>query len=86
MDVEKEDVMTVSTEEQRQEIFDMVESMEEWLYDEGDSETAVVYKETQAEISMKVDVIKFCATKISLRDIAVAEACKALNATTEVED
>jgi hypothetical protein len=83
VDVEKEDVMAVSTEEQRQETFDMVETMEEWLYDEGDS---VVYKEKQAEISMKVDVIKFRVPEISLRDNAVAEACKVLNATTEVED
>ncbi len=75
--------MAVSTEEQRQETFDMVETMEEWLYDEGDS---VVYKEKQAEISMKVDVIKFRVPEISLRDNAVAEACKVLNATTEVED
>ena len=54
---DEEKLKAVSTEEQRQEVIDMANEAEEWLYDDGRSATVAAYKDKQAGIATKFNAI-----------------------------
>ena len=73
--VDDEDKLkAISTDEQRQEVVDLANAAEEWLYDEGRDVGVEVYKAKQLGISAKADAIFKRFAEVSARSAAVTKA------------
>jgi hypoxia up-regulated 1 len=68
----------ISTEEQRQEVVDLANAAEEWLYDDGRDATVAQYQDKQKEIRLKAESIFHRFEELSARDEAVTKARKSL--------
>lgn len=79
---QEEELKAVSTEEQRQEVIDMANAAEEWLYDEGRGQTIAVYIARQKDIKSMADAIFKRAKEVPLRKSAVDKARKLLSSVT----
>lgn len=74
----EDELKQVSTDEQRQEVVDLANETEEWLYDEGRDQTVAVYNAKQKAIKDLAQKIFKRFTEIEARDKAVAKARKSL--------
>lgn len=68
----------VSTEEQRQEVVDLANAAEEWLYDDGRDATVAQYQEKQQAIRVKAEAIFHRFEEVTARPAAVEKARKSL--------
>lgn len=66
----------ISTDEQRQEVVDMANAAEEWLYDEGRGQTIAVYQAKQQEIRSAADLIFKRHSEVAARKEEIAKAQK----------
>jgi hypoxia up-regulated 1 len=80
---EETQLKSVSTEDQRQEVQDLANSIEEWLYDDGRDQEVPVYTAKQSELRAKAESIFHRYTEVKARAEAVSSARKAL---TEVRN
>jgi len=75
---EEDELKKVSTDEQRQEVIDLCNTTEEWLYDEGRSADMAAYKAKQKEITKIAEPIFFRFAELTARPAAVKQATKDL--------
>lgn len=75
---EEDKLKAVSTEEQRQEVIDLANAAEDWLYDEGRNQEVEVYRTKQKDISVKADAIFSRYEEVSNRKQAIEGAHKLL--------
>lgn len=68
----------VSTDEQRQEVVDLANAAEEWLYDDGRDATVAQYQEKQQAIRVKAEAIFHRFEELTARPAAVEKARKSL--------
>jgi len=66
----------ISTEEQRQEVVDLANGAEEWLYDEGRGQTIAVYQAKQQEIRTVAEKIFKRHSEVAARAEEIAKAQK----------
>ena len=69
----------VSTDDQRQEVRDFANNVEEWLYEDGRDQTVTVYKEKYSELQTKAEEIFHRFEEIAKREEAVTKAKKVLD-------
>lgn len=69
----------VSTELQRQDVMDLANAAEEWLYDDGRDQTVAVYAKKQAEVKAAAEAIFRRFSEVKARKEAVAAASKSLS-------
>lgn len=73
--VEKEGVLSaVSTKEQRQNVLELADATEEWLYDEGRGQTITVYKSRQQDILNAANAIFHRLAELTARQNAISQA------------
>jgi hypoxia up-regulated 1 len=78
----EEELKAVSTEEQRQEVVDMANAAEEWLYDEGRGQSIAVYNDRQKDIRTAAEAIFKRHKEVKGRTDAVTKARKLLQTVT----
>lgn len=71
---------TVSTEEQRQEVVDLANAAEEWIYDDGRNADVNEYKSKQGEVRKKAEAIFHRFSELTDRPKAVEKAQSAIRA------
>lgn len=75
---DEDKLKAVSTEEQRQEVVDLANNAEEWLYDEGRDQKVEVYQEKQKEIRVKAEAIFHRYSELTARPEAMKKARSSL--------
>lgn len=76
----------VSTDEQRQEVLDLSNTTEEWLYEDQSAMTVTDYKKKQKEISVKAEAIFLRFSELTARPKTVEKALATLaNVTSKIE-
>jgi hypoxia up-regulated 1 len=78
----EDELKAVSTEEQRQEVVDMANAAEEWLYDEGRGQSIAVYNDRQKDIRTAAEAIFKRHKEVKGRTDAVTKARKLLQTVT----
>eukprot|EP01039_Chlorochromonas_danica_P006723 gene6723-7432_t len=76
---EEDQLKVVSTEEQRQEVVDLANASEDWLYDEGRDQTVAVYHAKLQELKVKAEAIFHRQREVEARKTAVESALKSLS-------
>lgn len=76
---QEEDLRKISTDEQRQEVVDLANEVEDWLYGEGRDQTVSVYDGRKTELSVLAKAIFNRYDQLTLRPEAVSKAYKRLN-------
>jgi len=77
---EENALKAISTEQQRQEVLDKANEVEEWLYDEGRDQTVEVYKKKQNDIENLAQPIFHRFKEITARTTAIEKIRKSLDA------
>lgn len=77
---EEDKLKSISTDAQRQEVIDLANAAEEWLYDDGRDATVIQYQNKQYDIKVKADAIFKRHSELTLRTDAVVKAKKDLDA------
>ena len=76
----------ISTDEQRQEVMDVSNAAEEWLYEDQSTMTVADYKKKQKEISVKAEAIFLRFSELTARPKTVEKALATLaNVTAKIE-
>eukprot|EP00599_Poterioochromonas_sp_BG-1_P004886 CAMPEP_0173141230 /NCGR_PEP_ID=MMETSP1105-20130129/5369_1 /TAXON_ID=2985 /ORGANISM="Ochromonas sp., Strain BG-1" /LENGTH=913 /DNA_ID=CAMNT_0014054391 /DNA_START=66 /DNA_END=2807 /DNA_ORIENTATION=+ len=75
---EEDKLKAVSTDEQRQEVIDLANTVEDWLYDEGRDQTVLVYKGKQTDIQTKAEAIFSRFTELTARSEAITKVKNSL--------
>jgi len=76
----------ISTDEQRQEVLDLSNAAEEWLYEDQSTMTVSDYKKKQKEISVKAEAIFLRFSELTARPKTVEKALATLaNVTAKIE-
>lgn len=83
---DEDKLKAVSTEEQRQEVVDLANAAEEWLYDEGRDQSVEVYKNKQGSIASKANAIFKRHSEVAARQEAVTKAKGQLQEVRKIVD
>jgi len=83
---EEDKLKQISTDEQRQEVMDLGNAAEEWLYEDQSAVTVADYKKKQKEISSKAEAIFLRFSELTARPKTVEKALATLvNVTAKIE-